>query len=63
MSFSEVAHIKEEQKFIRELTSYLLLLSEKQILQEVTYRDMSTALLTRKHQLEVEYENINKLNN
>ena len=58
---SETAHLYEELKFIRESTNYLLLLSEKKLLQDETYRDMSTALLTRKNQIDKEIENYNKI--
>jgi len=63
MSFTAAtAHLYEEQKFIRELTSYMLVLSEKKLLPDETYRDMSTALLTRTHQITTEIEINNKLN-
>lgn len=62
MSFTaETAHLYDELKFIRELTSYLLMLFEHKLLSEETYRGISFAILTRKNQIDKEIENYNKL--
>ena len=60
MCIAAVTHLYEELKFLRESTSYLLVLTEKKLLSEECYRDMSTAFLARKKQIDKEIEIIIK---